>query len=145
MTAIENRRRPGSGRGRRQSCALLSPHPCADRPPKLSPRKLSGLLASCLRTLALEGPLRSGALAELIQSDPSTVSRQVAAVVKDGLVERRADPDDGRASLLVLTAKGTELVEQQQATRRDWFARLLADWDEGDAQPVRVITDEVRR
>ncbi len=83
-----------------------------------------------LRTLAVEGPLRSGALAELIQSDPSTVSRQVAAVVRDGLVERRADPDDGRASLLVLTAMGEGLVEQHEAARLAWFARLLSNWDE---------------
>ena len=60
-----------------------------------------------LRCLAHEGPMRAGALAEMLQSDPSTVSRQVAALVKDGLLERQADPADGRASLLVLTGRPT--------------------------------------
>ena len=60
-----------------------------------------------LKCLQTEGPLRAGALADCLQSDPSTVSRQVAALVKDGLLERRADPDDGRASLLVLTDAAT--------------------------------------
>src|SRR5664279_3483631 len=58
-----------------------------------------------LRCLANDGPMRSSALADCLQSDPSTISRQVAAMVKDGLLERRADPEDGRASLLVLTPK----------------------------------------
>ena len=47
--------------------------------------------------LAGEGPMRLSALAELVHADPSTVSRQVATLVRDGYVERRADPTDRRA------------------------------------------------
>ena len=32
----------------------------------------------------------------------SRISRQVAALVKAGLIERQADPEDGRASLLAV-------------------------------------------
>src|SRR5438309_441447 len=46
-----------------------------------------------LRALSVGGPMRASALAESVESDPSTVSRQVAALVRDGLVERRADPE----------------------------------------------------
>src|SRR3954471_7145050 len=45
-----------------------------------------------LRHLANEGPMRASAIADTLHSDPSTVSRQVASLVRDGLVERRADP-----------------------------------------------------
>ncbi len=58
--------------------------------------------------LAVDGPIRSSDLAEKVQADPSTVSRQVAALVRDGYVERRADPMDGRASLLVITERGRQ-------------------------------------
>ena len=53
--------------------------------------------------LAKDGARRAGALAEAVHSDPSTVSRQVAHLVQLGLVERVADPADGRATLLVAT------------------------------------------
>ena len=53
-----------------------------------------------LKTLVHHGPSRSSALAAAIHSDPSTVSRQIAAMVRDGLVERMADPEDGRASVV---------------------------------------------
>ena len=55
------------------------------------------LLVKFVRT----GRQRASALAELVGADPSTVSRQVASLVKAGFVDREADPDDGRACLLV--------------------------------------------
>lgn len=81
-----------------------------------------------LRMLASNGPMRASALAGCLHSDPSTVSRQVAALVKDGLVERRADPDDGRASMLVLTAKADGVLAEHVRLRGGEFAAMLADW-----------------
>lgn len=85
-----------------------------------------------LKCLAASGPVRAGALAGQLRSDPSTVSRQVAALVKEGLVERQADPEDGRASLLVLTDAAQQLVARHHQQRIDYFARMLAGWSEDD-------------
>ena len=75
--------------------------------------------------------------AELIQSDPSTVSRQVASIIKAGLVKREADPDDGRASLLVLTDEGQRAYRQQLDVRNRRMALILQDWSEDDCRPAR--------
>ena len=56
--------------------------------------------------LCKDGPQRSSALAAAVCVDPSTVSRQIADLVELGLVERRADPQDGRATLLAATEAG---------------------------------------
>lgn len=85
-----------------------------------------------LRALRNEGPIRAGALAEAISSDPSTISRQVAGLVKDGLLERRADPVDGRAALLVLTDRAREVLARQDELRLDHYAEMLAGWTEDD-------------
>ncbi|ONI84733.1 MarR family transcriptional regulator [Saccharothrix sp. ALI-22-I] len=78
--------------------------------------------------------------------DPSTVSRAVAALVANGLVERRADPDDGRASILVVTERG----RAELADARDWYDRLLrtalADWNPTEVEALtsalgRLTTD----
>ncbi|ONI81852.1 MarR family transcriptional regulator [Saccharothrix sp. ALI-22-I] len=74
------------------------------------------------------GPSRSSALAEAVFSDPSTVSRQVATLVKDGLVERRADPEDGRASVLAVTEAGARLLQERRTQRNVVLARLFTDW-----------------
>ncbi|WP_375477651.1 MarR family winged helix-turn-helix transcriptional regulator [uncultured Jatrophihabitans sp.] len=81
-----------------------------------------------LRLLQNEGPLRASAVAEHLYSDPSTVSRQVAELVKGGLLERESDPADGRASLLVLTDAAAALLARHDELRNQHFAALLADW-----------------
>ena len=85
-----------------------------------------------LRCLENEGPMRAGALAESLHSDPSTVSRQVATLVKDGLVERQADPADGRASLLVLTPKADAVLSDHNRLRLEYFAQMLDGWSDTD-------------
>jgi DNA-binding MarR family transcriptional regulator len=74
------------------------------------------------------GPLRSGALAHLVQVDPSTASRQVNALIRDGLLERHADPDDGRASLLLPTDLGRARQAEHIARRDAHYQAMLADW-----------------
>ncbi|ACV77176.1 MarR family winged helix-turn-helix transcriptional regulator [Nakamurella multipartita] len=81
-----------------------------------------------LAKLVHAGPQRASALADLVGADPSTVSRQVAALVKAGLVVREADPDDGRACLLVPTALGRERVQEYRQRRAAAMAPLIQDW-----------------
>jgi DNA-binding MarR family transcriptional regulator len=95
-----------------------------------------------LRHLANEGPMRASAIAESMHSDPSTVSRQVAALVRDGLVERRADPEDGRASILVPTAKADAVLTDHEEQRIQHFAGILHDWNERD---LRRFADLLHR
>ncbi len=78
--------------------------------------------------LAEQGPTRAGELAEMVCADPSTVSRQVAALVRAGLVERRADPEDGRASLLVTTRAGRDVIAWHRRMRGAVIGPLIADW-----------------
>ncbi|AVT34042.1 MarR family transcriptional regulator [Plantactinospora sp. BC1] len=85
-------------------------------------------------------------LADRSGLDPSTVSRAVAALVARGLVTRRADPADRRASFVVLTDEGrTALTEA-----RDWYGDLLraalADWSAAEIDALtgaldRFVTD----
>jgi len=81
-----------------------------------------------LRTVAAEGPMRASALATSVQSDLSTVSRQVATLVTRGLLERRADPVDGRASLLVVTEAGQCVIAEHEHARAAFFEQVLSDW-----------------
>ncbi|BBH65207.1 hypothetical protein ACTI_18920 [Actinoplanes sp. OR16] len=60
--------------------------------------------------------------------DPSTISRTIAALVRDGLVARAADPDDGRASMLRLTDRGQTLLDEVSAHYDDRLAASLSEW-----------------
>ena len=91
--------------------------------------------------LAKDGPRRAGALAEAVHSDPSTVSRQSAHLVRLGLVERVADPADGRATLLVATDEGRRVFDENRMLRNRRIAGLMVDWPEADRETfARLLT-----
>jgi DNA-binding MarR family transcriptional regulator len=92
--------------------------------------------------LCMDGPQRSSALAAAVCVDPSTVSRQIGDLVDLGLVERRADPHDGRATLLAATGAGEARYRLLQEQRDRAFALMLADWSTDD---VRALVDLLRR
>ena len=78
------------------------------------------------------GPVRQGALAELVHADPSTVSRHVAALVDQGLVRRVADESDGRASRLVITDEGHHAMQDLCRERESRLTQITAGWDPAD-------------
>jgi DNA-binding MarR family transcriptional regulator len=92
-----------------------------------------------LAHLVLDGPRRAGALAEAVHSDPSTISRQVSSLVRLGYVERTADPDDGRATLLAATGEGRRVFEENRRSRNQNLAELLAAWPEADREALREL------
>lgn len=87
------------------------------------------------------GAMRSNALAEQVCADPSTVSRQVAGLVEHGLVERRPDPDDGRAVLLAATDRGCELFHQMREERDNLLVSVLTEWDPADVRTLADLLD----
>ena len=82
----------------------------------------------------VDEPRRLSLLADCIHSDVSTVSRQVTMLVSHGLLEKVADPQDGRACMVSISAEGTELVERLKAGRGEWFRQMLHDWEPAEAE-----------
>ncbi|GLZ37558.1 MarR family winged helix-turn-helix transcriptional regulator [Actinokineospora sp. NBRC 105648] len=94
-----------------------------------------------LAALVHLGPLRANALAEAIHADPSTVSRQVSALVARGWLERRTDPGDGRACVLAPTEEGDRVFTANRRLRTQRVAALLAHWPDDDRRTlVRLLT-----
>ena len=94
-----------------------------------------------LHTLACGGPSRVTGLAAAVHSDPSTVSRQAAALVGMGLVERCADPDDGRASLLAITDAGRALLDRARQRRDDRIAAIIEPWQHAERTQFADLID----
>jgi DNA-binding MarR family transcriptional regulator len=85
------------------------------------------------------GPLRQGALAELVHADPSTVSRHVAVLVEQGLVRRVADESDGRASRLHVTDTGHAALEELRRERENHLAEVTSGWDADELTALTTL------
>lgn len=84
-------------------------------------------------------------MAELIAElgvEKSTLTRQIDAVVRLGLVERRPDPHDARARLVALTDFGRARVTEQRATAIAAWRERLSRWDPAD---VSLLAGLLRR
>lgn len=85
------------------------------------------------------GPMRVSALAAALELDASTVSRKVRQLEARGLLERTGDPDDGRASQVMLSSGGLARLEAGARRRRALVGRLLEDWPAEDRERLREL------
>lgn len=74
-------------------------------------------------------------LATALGIPPTTVSRQVAGFLRDGLAERVPNPEDGRSYLLRATKKGSSIVE----TIAPRIGELVRALEEVADQPLAEI------
>jgi DNA-binding MarR family transcriptional regulator len=81
-----------------------------------------------LSVIRKSGPIRLTELASSIGVGKPSVSRQIAFLESIGLVLKEADPLDGRAQTIRLTAEGEEKMHQVQDARRQVFRERLGEW-----------------
>ncbi|AXE83738.1 MarR family winged helix-turn-helix transcriptional regulator [Streptomyces sp. Go-475] len=94
--------------------------------------ELSLVSYTLLGHLEESGGCRATDLAAHYALDKSTVSRQVAALERAGLVERRPDAQDQRVQVLRLTQAGRRILAQVTESRRAAFRERLAHWPAAD-------------
>ena len=76
---------------------------------------------------------------------PNTVSTLVSRLVDAGLLERRADPADGRAAQLQLTNAGAARVRQWRRHRAEILARGIDMLDDDERAALAAAIAPLRR
>lgn len=92
-----------------------------------------------LHQLELSGPAQVGGIAAALAVDASTATRQVAAMERDGLVRRAADPRDGRATLISATTSGRATYRSVRRARAQLYERVLAEWSPRDRRALATL------
>ncbi|MGW2745407.1 MarR family winged helix-turn-helix transcriptional regulator [Streptomyces sp. NPDC001450] len=101
-----------------------------------SVQKLSFTTLSVLDTLAFRGPTRLTDLVRTEQLSQPGVTQLVTRLERDGLVERRPDPTDGRAVLVHITEEGRKIGQARHADRARHLRPLI---DELTSEERRTI------
>src|SRR6185312_10908971 len=95
-----------------------------------------------LAVLHRGGPQRLGELAERLRIAPRSATEVVDALAERGLVERRPDPADRRATLVALTAHGEEVSAAIRAARKTGAGSLFARLPPPDQEELaRLLTN----
>jgi DNA-binding MarR family transcriptional regulator len=109
-------------------------------------RRFSLSQAAVLGRLDREGTKSIGDLATAERVRPQSMTQTISDLEADGLIERHADPSDGRRSLVELTEQGRETLEADRRQREGWLARTIAEDLSQEEQRVLVqALDLLRR
>lgn len=108
-------------------------------------RKLSFTTLSVLDTLAVGGPKRLTELARTEQISQPGLTQLVTRLERDGLVERRPDPADGRAVLIHLTESGREIGMTRREDRRRHLVPLVARLTPAERQAIAAALPALTR
>src|SRR5262245_57028744 len=109
----------------------LKPHRALDRSAYVILRHLEGA-----------GPLNVSALADRLNLDGSTVTRQGTALEIAALVESRRGPHDGRGTVMGATVEGLEQMEAVRVARRGVYDRVLLHWSADERGALAVMLEK---
>lgn len=106
--------------------------------------------AQCHAVLALEeaGQSSLGELAAALELDSSTLSRTIDGLVKEGLAERREDPDNRRRAIVSLSPAGEAAAARINEACDRYYRSLLSSLSETDAvgvvRAVPILAEALR-
>jgi DNA-binding MarR family transcriptional regulator len=87
--------------------------------------KLSFTTLSVLHTLCRKSPMRLTELTANEQVTQSAITQLVTRLERDGLVERRPDPNDGRVVQVHITALGANVIDSRRLDRMAQLSKFF--------------------
>ena len=91
---------------------------------------------AALATVERHGPLAPSELAEIERIKRPTATRIVRHLEGAGLIKRVKDPEDGRSSILSVTAEGRALLKRVRERKTAYLAKRLGAMDADDRRTL---------
>ena len=95
------------------------------------------------------GPTSPGQLASMLELDPAVVARLLRQLEDAGWVSRHRSSEDGRMTVVEVTAEGVETFERMREVIWRHMRRALSGWSEDDVAQLSVLlgrlVDDVQR
>jgi DNA-binding MarR family transcriptional regulator len=108
---------------------------------------LSPTATAALASIERHGPLTPSELAEIERVKRPTVTRTLACLEREGLVERTPDPADGRSSLVSANGAGRERLRRLRGRKNAYLARRMRGLPAADVETLEraaEILDRIR-
>ncbi|HEY4398686.1 MAG TPA: MarR family winged helix-turn-helix transcriptional regulator [Acidimicrobiia bacterium] len=106
---------------------------------------LSQPAVTILAALRSAGAVRLSELSRLTGLEAPLVSREVGDLAASGHVRRKADPSDGRAGIVALTAKGRRSSEAYREAADEIIAEALSSWSAADLRDLATHLERIVR
>lgn len=87
--------------------------------------------------------LRAGALTERLMVSDGATTQVTAPLIREGLVRRGADPNDGRVVIFSLTKKGEKIFAEMAGEHRAWIDDAFAQLSPARMKMLRRLLSEI--
>jgi DNA-binding MarR family transcriptional regulator len=106
---------------------------------------LSPTQTAVLASISRSGPLTPSELAEIERVKRPTMTRTLACLERQGLIERAPDPADGRSSLVAVNDAGRERLSRLRRRKSAYLARRLHKLDPGEVETLARAAELLER
>jgi DNA-binding MarR family transcriptional regulator len=106
---------------------------------------LSPAMTAALATINRSGPLTPSELAELERVKRPTMTRTLACLEREGLIERTQDPADGRSFVVVVNDAGRERLARLRRRKSAYLARRLRRLDPDEVETLARAAELLER
>ncbi|RKR93070.1 DNA-binding MarR family transcriptional regulator [Micromonospora pisi] len=111
----------------------------------LQPWEITPSQSRAIDVLTRHGVMRLSELAERLRIVPRSTTEVVDSLQERGLVERRPDPGDRRATLVALTEEGAKVAVAIRSARDAEAERFFGGLGEPDRDHLARILSQLRR
>jgi DNA-binding MarR family transcriptional regulator len=91
------------------------------------------------------GPLTPSELAEIERVKRPSMTRTLACLEREGLIERTPDPADGRSFLVAINGAGRERMARMRRRKSAYLARRLAKLDPEEVETLARAAELLER
>lgn len=85
----------------------------------------------------------SATIADLLKVEPPLITGLTEDLIKQGLIEKKAHPTDGRVKLLKTTSKGKKLVPQIESALEESINKLLRGTSAHDLRIYKKVLEVI--
>ncbi|WP_249730360.1 MarR family winged helix-turn-helix transcriptional regulator [Paenibacillus sp. J2TS4] len=107
--------------------------------------KLSFTTLSVLHTLSRKSPMRLTELTANEQVTQSGITQLVTRLERDGLVERRPDPNDGRVVQVHITERGANVIDSRRSERIEQLSKFIEGLTPEEKRAIASAIPALRR
>jgi DNA-binding MarR family transcriptional regulator len=106
---------------------------------------LGAATTPALASINRSGPLTPSELAAIEHVKRPSITRTLASLEREGLIERTPDPADGRSSLVAITDAGRERLARLRRRKSAYLARRLRKLEPDEVETLARAAELLER
>lgn len=100
---------------------------------------------AALATIERHGPLTPSEIAEIERVKRPTITRTLACLEREGLIDRAPDPADGRSALLSVNGVGRERLRRLRGRKNAYLAKRMRELTAEEVETLESAAEILER